>query len=387
VLSINVVDYPFNFQQTQTAIVSPNRMHLVLAAVAKILVEKKSATVSTQIKALLETIKPIAEAHVFAEQLLAGKKIAILLGAVAHNHPQASVIRSLAQLIAQLTGATCGYLTEGANSAGAWIAGAIPHRTAAGVATEMEMGMTANEALAANLRAYVLYNVEPPLDCADAHVAAQAMQQADFVVAFSPFAADIYLKHADVILPIAAFTENEGSYVNAEGRWQDFTAIVAPPGEVRPGWKVLRVLANQLKVPDIEYDSVEQIRTEIKTLAAKADVQTSWYCPSTLTATQYPLTRITEWPIYSVDSLVRRSAALQASATNHPTGIYMHANLAQQLNVKEGSVVTAKQGQGQAQLSVIIDTRLPQDCVWIPAGRHETAQLGVAFGEIEIHAK
>ena len=35
--------------------------------------------------------------------------------------------------------------------------------------------------------------------------------------------------YADVLLPTAPFTENEGTLINAEGRWQSFEAVVAPP--------------------------------------------------------------------------------------------------------------------------------------------------------------
>ena len=45
------------------------------------------------------------------------------------------------------------------------------------------------------------------------------------------------------ILPIAAFAETSGTWVNVEGRWQSVAGAARPPGEARPGWKVLRVLA------------------------------------------------------------------------------------------------------------------------------------------------
>ena len=45
---------------------------------------------------------------------------------------------------------------------------------------------------------------------------------------------------ANVLLPIAPFTETGGTFVNAEGRLQSLPGVVRPLAETRPGWKVLR---------------------------------------------------------------------------------------------------------------------------------------------------
>ena len=45
------------------------------------------------------------------------------------------------------------------------------------------------------------------------------------------------LEHADVMLPIAPFTETSGAFVNAEGRVQSFHGVVKPRGDARPAWK------------------------------------------------------------------------------------------------------------------------------------------------------
>jgi NADH-quinone oxidoreductase subunit G len=51
-----------------------------------------------------------------------------------------------------------------------------------------------------------------------------------------------------------------------EGRWQSWVGAATPVGESRPGWKVLRVLANLLHVPGVEYLSSEEIRDELNRL-------------------------------------------------------------------------------------------------------------------------
>ena len=73
------------------------------------------------------------------------------------------------------------------------------------------------------------------------------------VVAFTSFVSDELLDVADVLLPIGTFAETAGTFVNAEGRWQSFDAAADLDGDARPGWRVLRVLGNELELPNCEY--------------------------------------------------------------------------------------------------------------------------------------
>ena len=111
-------------------------------------------------------------------------------------------------------------------------------------------------------RPYVLLNTE--LDC-DSHnpaSALKAVEQAEMVVAMSAFRSDAALQYADVMLPIAPFTETSGAFVNMEGLLQGSTAWSKPLGDARPAWKVLRVLGNMLGAPGFEFESAEQVRAE-----------------------------------------------------------------------------------------------------------------------------
>lgn len=67
--------------------------------------------------------------------------------------------------------------------------------------------------------------------------------------------------YADVLLPVAPFTETAGTFVNAEGTVQTFNGVVRPLGETRPAWKVLRVLGSILGAPGFEFDTAEEVRT------------------------------------------------------------------------------------------------------------------------------
>jgi len=54
------------------------------------------------------------------------------------------------------------------------------------------------------------------------------------------------------------------------------------------------------------------------------------------------------------------------------------------LHLKEGKLLMVKQGEGEAELPVLVDNAVPDQCVWIPAACEETAALGESFGPIEI---
>jgi NADH-quinone oxidoreductase subunit G len=64
---------------------------------------------------------------------------------------------------------------------------------------------------------------------------------------------------ADVILPGAAYTEKDGSYVTTEGRVQPARRAVFPPGEAREDWKILRALSGAIGRP-LAFDTLPELR-------------------------------------------------------------------------------------------------------------------------------
>ena len=67
---------------------------------------------------------------------------------------------------------------------------------------------------------------------------------------------------ADVILPGAAYTEKDGTYVNTEGRVQMTARTVFPPGEAREDWKIIRALSGVLGTP-LPFDTSQQLRSRM----------------------------------------------------------------------------------------------------------------------------
>jgi len=87
---------------------------------------------------------------------------------------------------------------------------------------------------------------------------------------------------ADVILPGAAYTEKEGTYVNTEGRVQRGRRAVFPPGDAREDWAILRALSEVLG-KTLPYNNLGQVRARMVEIAPVLD-QIDVVTPSDWTA-------------------------------------------------------------------------------------------------------
>jgi NADH-quinone oxidoreductase subunit G len=315
-------------------------------------------------------------ARAVAELLMSGERKAVLLGNAAAQHPRASELLALANWIAEQTGASVGYLGEGANGVGAQLVGAMPAQD----------GLDAGRMLSQPMKALLLLHVEPTFDAADPSAASAALAQSGMVVALTSFM-DAAVEHADVLLPIAPFTETAGSFVNAEGRLQGFHGVVKPLGDTRPAWKVLRVLGNLLGLPGFDHETVEDVRSEAlgngSGIAARLDNR-GGAMPSTAGAASAGLERIADVPIYMTDPLVRRAPSLQLTADARPPRVGVPRALWRELGLSDGARVRVSQGEASALMAAYEDASLAPNAVRVPAGHEHTATLGAMFGPIRI---
>ena len=256
------------------------------------------------------------EAKAIAMSLAGGERKAILLGNAAAHHANASSLLALAGWIGEQTGCTVGYLTEAANSVGAQFAEAMP----------MGQGLNAAEMLNGQLKAVVLLNNEPEFDSAMGFAASQTLNASQMIVTMSPFKTN--MSFSDVLLPIAPFSETSGTFVNAEGRFQSFHAVVKPLAETRPAWKVLRVLGNLMALPGFDFESSQDV---LRQLAGDAPTFVGHDRLDNTTAALVRLSQANvECPpavasIYQTDSLVRRATSLQLT-TDAKIALVGHAS-------------------------------------------------------------
>ncbi|WP_368934801.1 NADH-quinone oxidoreductase subunit NuoG [Alcaligenes faecalis] len=342
-----------------------NSLAQVLVAVAK---AKDSA-----VPAGLEGVQVSAEAQQIADSLASGERVAILLGNMAVNSDQASVIAANANAIAQASGAKLGFLTAGGNTVGGYLANAVPGKG----------GLTAEQMLAQTLRAYLVLNVEPALDSDLGERAVETLKSATFSVALTSYrsAAEQW---ADVMLPVSPFTETSGTFVNAEGRVQSFKGAAAPVGDTRPAWKVLRVLGNLFQLDGFDDETSESVRDSVMAAGVESRLSNQINLAASVLPAASGLERVADVPIYRSDALVRRSAPLQETpASAAPTARMAAATLAQ-LGLADGDLVKVRSSQGEVSLPAQLDDTVALNSVRVATAFSETAALGSAFGQLTV---
>lgn len=366
-VSVTGDDPLINLHQQIT--VSPAHLPKALASLLVAVSRRKSVAVP----AGLESVTPCAASEAIAGSLLEGEKNAIFLGNVAEQSEHAGQIHLLASELARLTGGSFGFVGEAANSVGGYVAQALP------------TGLNAYEMFAQPRKAYVLLGVEPDLDCHNPQLAVSALRQAALVVMLTPFKHVGATEYADVLLPIAPFSETSGTFVNAEGRVQSFGGVNRPLGDTRPGWKVLRVLGNLLDLPSFEYASSEEVRNEVLSIGEEFigglsnDLSgLSMALPPELAGLQ----RIADVPIYFADPLARRAPALQKTRDADLPSVRMCSRSMADLGVSAGADVRVKQGDDEVLLNVMLDEFVPLGCVRIAAAHASTSALGDMFGNV-----
>ena len=381
IMHLDVMAHDLNLASAARVVVAPSKLAGRLAAIT-VAAARLADRQPEGLEALAEGVEVDSDAERIARILVDAGRGAILLGLQAINHGDATALRGLAACLADLTGVTLGTLDEGANPAGAWIAGAVPHRGANG-APMKRAGLDARAMIEVGLDAYVLMGLEPELDCADGARAREALSAAGFVVSLSTFRSEAMAEYADVILPIAAFAETEGTFVNLSGSRQSFDAAAPPFAESRPAWRVLRVLGNLFESAGFEHDSIEDVRSELGE-SGPAGAH-GWTLPQSLPEPAGPLEgveRIAPVPIYATDPLVRRSEPLQATKDGEFAGVGLSPQTLQRAGLAAGERVLVRQGAGSVAIDVIADNRLPDGCACLPAGIGATAALDASAGPL-----
>lgn len=382
VYAINPVRFDVRVPYREAITVSPDAMLMHAVSILAILSKKsKHVELPEQLEKLLHNQALDDVAQTMADALCK-PLAAIVTGAIFENHPNAAILRSVIAWICTLSGARHLRLTAGANSAGAWVAGAVPHRKAAGKLLD-EPGLSTQDALDAKLKGYVLMGLEPALDIANPIHARQAILAAEFVVAISGYQTEAIQECADVILPMALFAETSGTYINVDQTWQTVTGALPPYAEARPAWKILRVLANTLQCADFDFTSTEEVLLALKAELKLADApKNGCYYPEAWPAVQAGLIRVGEWPLYRTDAIVRHAKALQACAAADDLCVRLHPSTAERLNLSE--MASVSQGDIEITLPLKCDTRVAPDVVWVPNAMPGTVDLGHAFAPITV---
>ncbi len=362
--------YPCNFPLAESILAAPSALPVQLSAILQ-------AASSAQPDAVPDTA-----AGRIAAQLAAGQRTLILLGEGALSHPACAALCRLAARLAEVCGGQLGVLPPGANSAGAWLAGAVPHRGPL-LSAVPQAGYNCQQMLEQRLPGWLLLGVEPELDCLDGRLAGEVLREAEFKLCLAAFDSEFLRNCADVVLPIAQYAETPGTLVNIEGRVQRFAAAVPPPGAVRPAWKVLRVLGNHLQLDGFEYRSCEEVYAELADgLQQLQPGSGDWQAPSATAAGRessrphkQQLERCGGPGMYAVDALVRHADALQQTDGGGDAIVRVSAESCQALQL-QGDRVQVQCGETRLVLPLAVAATVPPGCVHIHSAHPDTAALG-----------
>ncbi|MBK8285896.1 MAG: NADH-quinone oxidoreductase subunit G [Ahniella sp.] len=364
VFAVNPVQHEFHFDCADEWIAEPGSLVAALASIAKAAVEA-GAPVSEGIQHLIASAIADDRARAAFNALKSASSALVLIGDQAVQHADASVLRVLSRFIAAAAEARCNELPNGANGVGLTALGIKPKN-----------GQGASACVAKPRSTLILYRAEVA-DVADMGAAQAALQAAKTVVAFAAFADETLRARATVLLPLGLTPEIDGSMVNVDGQVQTFKAAAKLPAEARAGWRVLRALGASMELPGFGFTEFAELHADV--VAALAQTNSVWPAASAVKASEPVqgdgLTRIATVAPYSVDAVVRRSPALQATPIAASATAAVNPADAKRLGLT-GKTVRVRGQNGESTLALLVSNRVPVGGVWIESAQASSSTLG-----------
>ncbi len=388
VASVSGVSGQYNYDLSADLCGSAEQMLHDLAAIVVATAKKAKADIPANLAELLEKVKAKKEHNAIATALVKGEQAALIVSQQAASHPQYSLLALLVEAIAQLSGATPGYLSESANSAGACLAGTLPHRGTAGSQLD-DAGQNAVEILSENHKLLVTMGIDSMLDVSNGAAVTGLSEKNDFIIAIDSFDSEFANEQADLILPLATYLETSGTFVNVEGHWQSFSGCAKAAGESRQGWKILTALSQVLlPADDNQYADSTAVRDELKQYCRELQLDNFSGVKSKhkkLPTRARSLQKISETAIYAADAMCRNAQPLQDTVNmQNASCARVSAEQAEKLGIADAEKVHIKQGEGTAILDLVIDNHVPTGCVWIASGFDAVKNLSAMFGSVAV---
>ncbi len=307
----------------------------------------------------------------------------ILVGETALSHPASETIGTLARLLAEATGARLAVVAPGANARGLHRLGVLPGGD----------GLRPFTPWAAPVRAHLLFGVQPEYDLLHPGRALAALargQSVHVTTHLGPQSA----RHATVVLPLAAGFETPGGWMNLEGRVQDAHASVPPPGEARPGWKILRDLGRLLggdeaSFPD-DFAALLELRSPLP--PPRSGLPSTPLSTGSVSASRpegFVLLR-TRAP-HACDPLLRHAPALQETAIGRRGAtIGLNPEDARRLGVSAPHPrieIRDDGGRRTVVAEVTVDPAVPRGHLHLPVGSPALLEVGTLDGQVvHVHA-
>ena len=347
----------------EKVIVNPSAyINYLLMILKQVQLSTKYKINSEVIRNLLKVVQPSNEAKRIAKSLLSNKSRAIFLGHQILHLDDGDNIKLVAMHIAQAVGATFGLIPGYANSVGL---------------NDLNLNtdnISADKILSQKKEAYIMMNFDPIYDYHSPKKINSALKKAKFNLAISPYISDSF-KEFDVVLPMTPFTETSGTFINMEKTIQSFSAVTPPVGQSRPGWKILRVLANFLQLEGFSYDSSEEVKTDAMIeMDKKNEFSLTDFKPSNI---ERGLEVLNVVRANDSDMIVRRAASLHQNKNKDQSCCLINPTTMLEEGLIDGQKIKIASSEAEILINVKADDNVCLNAVVIYGKQDETFSLGM----------
>jgi len=339
VSTVNAKAFDFNYRVASSILSAPQNTVVTLSGVLKALLEADSQALPDYLKGA-----KVDQAQIdIANALSVAENAVVVLGEQVNSNPCADQVAKLVTQIAKASNSN----TLNASATGNTLA-------AEKVGFKPNGGLNAAQMFTANLNTFVLLDVYPTFDCVDSTAAIEDLSRDDaFVVAINSFEDESVLSFADVILPLASFYETSGTHINIDNVAQSYGASVKAAGDSKPGWKVLKVLADLLELPGFDYTDSPQVADDA--LSLSPNVATS---EVDIIAMEVPnVATVWQYTPYVSDVLTRHAQSLQQTQIGQVSEATVSEATAKVLELSQGDLYKG--------VPVNINETVAEGCVFV----------------------
>ena len=162
--------------------------------------------------------------------------------------------------------------------------------------------------------------------------------------------------------------------MNMEKRIQSFSAVTPPFGQARPGWKILRVLANFLQFEGFLYDSSEDVKADAMIeLDKKNEYILIDFKPSKITKGLETLNLI---KANDSDMIVRRASSLHKNKKNQNCCLINPSTMLKK-GLIDGQKIMISSSEAEVLINVKADENVCSNVIAIFGKQDETFSLGM----------
>ena len=339
--TINSKKFDFNFKTELDVLSSPQKLLSMLQSVLKSLYD----ITKTKTPGHLSSVKSSDIHNRIAGDLIRSENAVIVLGEQLNSNPSSAEISNLILQIALISESKIANLTLSGNSHSAEKVGFIPAHP----------GKNASSMLTEGTKSFLLMDIDCDYDFIHSSLAKDVFNKEDvFVVSLASFEDQSTLDSADVVLPMASFYETSGTHINFDGVAQSFSASTKSPGDSKPGWKIIKVIADLLELEGFDFVDSAEVAEEALSLSK---VEANFDDANSKSVDDSEITTLWQYAPYANDAVTRRATALQETNIGMINNAFVSQSTATKLNLNEDDLYLG--------VPVSISETVAEDCVFV----------------------